>query len=118
VVVNYIREYQLHRGLPADQAYNVTMYVLAAFLLVGVLCNLSVRPVAERHFMSDDELAAERVKAHEGAVSAGAGAQAEMSMRSSAGLLLVVLAWIAVGVPLLWGIWTTLAKALPLFRMG
>ena len=29
VVVNYIREYQLERGLPADQAYNMTMYILA-----------------------------------------------------------------------------------------
>jgi hypothetical protein len=30
--------------------------------------------------------------------------------------LLVALAWLAVGVPLLWGIWTTLAKAAVLFR--
>ena len=35
VVVNYIREYQLARGVPPDQAYNVTMYVLAAMLLGG-----------------------------------------------------------------------------------
>ena len=30
----------------------------------------------------------------------------------------VVLAWLAVGVPLTWGVWTTLAKALPLLRLG
>jgi hypothetical protein len=30
--------------------------------------------------------------------------------------VLVALAWIAVGVPLLWGIVTTVRKALPLFR--
>jgi hypothetical protein len=30
--------------------------------------------------------------------------------------VLVALAWIAVGVPLLWGIWTTLAKAAVLFQ--
>ena len=30
--------------------------------------------------------------------------------------VLVVLAWTAVGVPLLWGIWTTLQKAVVLFR--
>src|SRR5678809_1721884 len=28
VLVNYIREYQLDRGVPAAQAYNVTMYIL------------------------------------------------------------------------------------------
>jgi hypothetical protein len=30
--------------------------------------------------------------------------------------LLVGLAWLAVGVPLLWGVWTTLKKAVVLFR--
>jgi len=30
--------------------------------------------------------------------------------------ILVGLAWVAVGVPLLWGIWTTLKKAIVLFR--
>jgi hypothetical protein len=30
--------------------------------------------------------------------------------------VLVGLAWLAVGVPLLWGIWTTLKKAVVLFR--
>jgi MFS family permease len=113
VVVNYIREYQLARGLPPDQAYNMTMYVLAAFLLVGLVCNLLVRPVADRHFMSEDELAAERAKAHEAAPAVGAGQGA--AARSSSPLA-VALAWIAVGLPLLWGIWMTLAKALPLFR--
>jgi hypothetical protein len=116
VVVNYIREYQLHRGLPADQAYNATMYVLAAFLLLGLLCNLLVRPVADRHFMPDSELAAERAKAHE-AVPAAAATGAPPATTGSS-LLMVALAWLAVGLPLLWGIWTTLTKALPLFRMG
>ena len=37
VVVNYIREFQLDRGVPPDQAYNITMYVLAAMLLGGLL---------------------------------------------------------------------------------
>lgn len=30
--------------------------------------------------------------------------------------ILVGVAWVAVGVPLLWGIWTTLKKAIVLFR--
>ena len=37
VVVNYIREYQLDRGLPADQAYNITMYILAGVPGAGLL---------------------------------------------------------------------------------
>ena len=60
VLVNYIREYQIGRGVPAAQAYNVTMYVLAGLLVAGLLCNLAVRPVNERYYMSDEELARER----------------------------------------------------------
>ncbi len=51
VLVNYIREYQLDRGIPPAQAYNVTMYILAGLLLVGLVANLMVRPVAERYYM-------------------------------------------------------------------
>jgi MFS family permease len=67
VLVNYIREYQIERGIPATQAYNVTMYLMAGLLVLGFFANLAVRPVAERHFMSDEELARDR-----GAVAAGA----------------------------------------------
>jgi MFS family permease len=61
VLVNYIREYQISRGVPIAQAYNTTMYILAALLVAGFCCNLAVRPVAERHFMSESELAALRI---------------------------------------------------------
>jgi MFS family permease len=60
VLVNYIREYQIDHGVPNAQAYNTTMYILAGLLVVGFFCNLAVRPVAERFYMSDTELAAAR----------------------------------------------------------
>jgi MFS family permease len=63
VLVNYIREFQITRGVPAAQAYNVTMYVLAGLLVLGFLCNLAVRPVAERFYMSDADLERERSSA-------------------------------------------------------
>jgi hypothetical protein len=58
-LVNYIRQYQLDQGIPKAAAYNFTMYVLAALLVVGFFCNLAVRAVAERYYMSDQELAQE-----------------------------------------------------------
>jgi MFS family permease len=61
VLVNYIREYQIGHGVPNAQAYNTTMYILAGLLVIGFFCNLAVRPVAERYFMSESELAAVRV---------------------------------------------------------
>jgi len=60
VLVNYIREYQIDRGVPAAQAYNVTMYLMAGLLVLGFFANLAVRPVPDRFFMSDEELARER----------------------------------------------------------
>jgi len=43
VLVNYIREYQISRGVPKADAYTVTMYIMAGLLLVGLAANLSVR---------------------------------------------------------------------------
>ncbi len=64
VLVNYIREYQIRHGVPAAQAYNVTMYLMAGLLVVGFLCNLAVGPVAQRHYMGEEELSRERAPAH------------------------------------------------------
>jgi MFS family permease len=60
VLVNYIRDYQISHGVPNAQAYNTTMYILAGLLVVGFLCNLAVRPVAERFYLSEHELQALR----------------------------------------------------------
>jgi MFS family permease len=60
VLVTRIREYQIAHGVPNAQAYNTTMYILAGFLVVGLACNLAVRPVAERFFMAESEFAALR----------------------------------------------------------
>jgi MFS family permease len=52
VLVNYIREYNVTHGVPAAQAYNATMYVMAGLLVVGFICNACVRAVDERHHMA------------------------------------------------------------------
>ncbi|HKD25777.1 MAG TPA: hypothetical protein VKC66_07645, partial [Xanthobacteraceae bacterium] len=39
VVVNYIREFEIAAGVPRDHVYDVTMYVLAAMLVAGFVCN-------------------------------------------------------------------------------
>jgi hypothetical protein len=36
------------------------MYLMAGLLVIGFLCNISVRPVAERHYMSAEQLERER----------------------------------------------------------
>jgi MFS family permease len=56
VLVNYIRQYNVDHGIPKAQAYNITMYVMAALLVVGFLCNLFIQSVHERHHMSEEAL--------------------------------------------------------------
>ncbi len=46
VIVNSLAVAQLRAGLPAARAYDRTMVILAALLLVGFVCNLLVRPIA------------------------------------------------------------------------
>jgi MFS family permease len=56
VLVNYLREYQIESGLSPADAYQSTMYVLAGLLLLGLLCNLAVRPVTEQFYMNTSQL--------------------------------------------------------------
>jgi hypothetical protein len=111
VVVNYMHDMRVEAGVPFDQIYGPIFYVLAAMLAVGFVANLLVRPVAEKYFMSDAELAAEKKLAHEKAapVTKGKSAKAETHP------LLATLAWLAVLVPISYGIWMTLQKAWALF---
>jgi hypothetical protein len=55
VLVNYIRQYNVDHGIPRAQAYNITMYLMAALLVVGFLCNLCITAVNERHHMEPGE---------------------------------------------------------------
>ena len=119
VVVNYMREYQLSLGMPKDQVYNTTMYILAGMLVLGLICNLLIRPVAAKHFMTPEELAAEKKLAHEksAAEAAATASSDDMSKIGTGGNPLVIgLAWAAVGIPLIWGITLVLQKSAVLFR--
>jgi MFS family permease len=51
VLVNYLRAYEIARGVPKADAYNLTMYLMAGLLVVGFFCNLLIKPVHERHHM-------------------------------------------------------------------
>ena len=106
VVVNYMRDYQLGLGLPREQVYNQTMYILVGMLVVGLIANLMIRPVADKHFMSDEELAHEKRLAHERAAAAEVGAGSGAATATPTAV--VALAWLAVGLPLAWGVYKTL----------
>ena len=113
-LIGAFRQYQLDHGIPKAQVYSTTMYVLAGLLGLGLICNLLIRPVAEKNFMT----AADEARfdaAQQAANSAGAGTSAVGSSEPSP-TWLIVAAWLAVGVPIAWGVWITLQKAAVLFR--
>jgi MFS family permease len=44
VLINYLREYQVGRGVPPADAYDVTMFILAGVLVLGFVCNWLITP--------------------------------------------------------------------------
>ena len=48
-LVTYVRRFQIAHGIAQAQSYAFTMYIMCGLLLVGLLCNLAVRPVHQRH---------------------------------------------------------------------
>jgi MFS family permease len=111
VVVNYIREAQIAAGVPRDSVYDFTMYILAGMLVLGLVCNMLVRPLADHWFMKSEEVMRLQAK------GAGVGAATGGSFGIGKGGLDVrsALFWAFVGVPLAWGVWITLKNALQIF---
>jgi MFS family permease len=110
VIVNYIREFEISTGVLRDAVYDVTLYVLAGLLVLGFIANLLVRPVNPRHFMRDEEV-----------LAVTGGAAGNVSDGGSFGIgrggltLAAIPAWLAVGIPIAWGVYKTVQTAVTLF---
>jgi len=113
VIVNYMRDYQLALGLPREQVYNQTMLILAGLLAIGMICNLLIRPVADKWFMNAEELAEEKRLAREHSHDEEAGEPIDGDTPVSSAM--VWLAWTLVGIPLAWGIYKTLMNVSKFF---
>jgi hypothetical protein len=104
------RQTQLDHGVREGLVYDGVLYLMAALLFVGLICNLLIRPVGEQHQMTADELAREEALQRDRA----AGGDAETAARGGFGLL-GALAWLGVGVPFAIGLLIALQKAAALF---
>jgi len=113
VIVNYLREYQLDHGVPRAQVYDITAYILCGILVLGFICNWLVKPVDESKYMSEAQLEAERRAGHEKLAMSSSASTADGKPVSSG---IVIAAWLVVGIPLVWGVLTTLEKAAVLFK--
>ena len=113
VVVNYMHDTRLEKGVPFDQVYAPIFVVLAGLMVVGFIANMLVTPVADKYFMSEEELAKVRKVGHEKSLE---NAKSVVESGDSAQHpFLVILAWLAVLIPISYGIWMTVIKAWALF---
>jgi MFS family permease len=112
VIVNYLHDTRVAEGIPADQIYAPIFYILAGMLAVGFIANLLVRPVAAKWHMSDVEVAEEQAKLKTSATAVESGSFGIGKGGIDAKALPF---WLLVGLPLAWGVWMTVKKAIPLF---
>jgi MFS family permease len=105
-----LRQYQLDHGVAHNLVYDRTLYIMAGLLFIGLICNALVRPVADKHYMTDEELARERSLQREAAVEGGA----ENAARGAFGIG-GALAWLGIGIPFLIGVWIAVSKGAALF---
>jgi MFS family permease len=57
LLVNHMREYELQHGADKAGAYQSVLHVMAGLLLVGLMANLLVRPVADKYWLSEQKAA-------------------------------------------------------------
>lgn len=113
VVVNYMHDTALESGVPFDKIYGPIFLTLAGLLVIGFIANLLVKPVADKYFMTDAELAQEHQLAHDkSAVEAKAAAVAKAQVNP----VVTVLAWALVLIPISYGVWSTIQKTWILFN--
>ncbi|MFW5440782.1 MAG: OFA family MFS transporter [Methylophilaceae bacterium] len=109
VVVNYMHDTRLEAGVPFDQVYAPIMLVLAAMMVIGFVANMLIKPVDDKYFMTDAELDAVRSAGHEKSTQTVTTVAADKSS------FVMSLAWAAVGIPIIYGIWSTAQKAWTFF---
>ncbi len=108
-LLGYFRQAQIDHGVPKPQVYSMIMYVLAGLLALGFVCNLLIRPVAQKYSMTPAQIADLDAASAKAAVHDIGGGTSD----PSPGWMLIV-AWLAIGIPMAWGVWMTVQKAAPL----
>jgi MFS family permease len=111
VLVNYIREAQIAAGLPRQQVYDFTMYILAALLVLGFIANALVKPLKSQIPNPDPQIPI--IERESQTAVSGVG-----TWGLGFGGWDLLAAWTAVGLPLAWGTWVTVGQAIVLFSGG
>ncbi len=107
VLVNYLHDERVAEGVPRGHVYDVIFYVLTGLLVVGLVANALIRPVADKWF-------AKTPGEHE---RRGATPRTSSFGIGTGGLDgEAALAWALVGLPIAWGVYMTLLSAVNIFQ--
>ena len=111
VFVNYLREYQISKGTPISEVYNDTMYLLGGLLVIGLIANLLVKPVDSKYFIKEQDVIKPQKPIQE--ILSSTASSNNVSFRKG---IVIALAWLAVILPLAWGLSVTIKIAAELFK--
>ncbi|MFA6041465.1 MAG: OFA family MFS transporter [Methylophilus sp.] len=114
VIVNYMHDTRLEAGVPFNQIYAPIFIVLAGLLVVGLIANFLIKPVDDQYYMSAQELADVRKQSHEVSMS-NISTSAKVTTTGGSTSIVAILAWLAVLIPISYGILVTIQKAATLF---
>jgi hypothetical protein len=106
---------EAQRPKGAAHAYDLVMYMLAGLLVLGLICNLLVRPVHAKHHMTEEEHNKLKLQMHK---SSGKHAHASGDPASIGGAshpIKLLFAWLAVGIPIAFGFYFAIDTARKLF---
>jgi MFS family permease len=110
VIVNYMHDTRLEAGVPFDKIYAPILLVLAGMMVIGFIANMLIKPLDDKNFMTDDELAAVRSAGHE-----KVSAKTTSAIATERHGFIMTLSWAAVLIPITYGIWSTAQKAWSFF---
>jgi MFS family permease len=112
VIVNFLHDSRVAAGVPRNHVYDTIFYYLVGMLVIGLIANALIRPVAAKRFMSTDEVA----KLQAASAKSAAAVQSGSYGIGFGGLdAKAALFWAFVGIPLAWGVWITLQSASKIF---
>lgn len=109
LLINVIRDVQIHAGVAKAHAYSITLYIIAVFLCIGFVLAFSIKPVNKKHYMSAKEVADTQSTLNKKI------SMAQVSGKTTTTTWLII-CWLIVSVPLLYGIWQTMLQTMKMFR--
>ena len=113
--MTYFRESLTSRGIPEAEAYSSSFKILALLLVLGFILNFFVKPLNPKHFMTESQLKKEKDIA---AKKDSDNALLVSKVKSNQAIQRIILpvAWIVVGLPIIWGISNALQKGIIIFH--